>query len=218
MIHPCARVEIRPSEDTRCRYLLSNSYITCVIMLIYTTPLVAPVCQVFKANDIIFQPFALRSMRWAYLIALTPLSRSPTSPMSKREGGTTQRGNPTVKKRKGVKIRTVFIPDSDEEGHPSNINTTDYARLVRTQVKPSGKVGNVTTSSIPLLEAEDVTNDVLPEVDTNHSEVAVVEDVEAANPPTRRRRKKANDSVSLALMQPLLYLTNSLSDQDAFLA
>lgn len=118
--------------------------------------------------------------------------------MSKREGGRTQRGNPAVKKRKGVKIRTVMVPDSDDEGTPSNVNTTDYARLVRTRVTPSGKVGSVTTSSVPLLEVEDIVNDTLPpDVDANHGESAVFEDAVAPIPATRKRRKKENDSVSL---------------------
>ena len=143
--------------------------------------------------------------------------------MSKREGGPSRHGNPTVKKRKGVKIRAVIILDSDEEGPPTNPSTTDYARLVRTRVTPSGKVGNVTTSSVPLLEVQDITNYVPLEVDTNHNtDVVVAAAVEdstvAAIPTTRRRWKKANDSVSLMPIQPLSYHTNSTLDQDAFLA
>ena len=118
--------------------------------------------------------------------------------MSKRERRPTRPGNPVVKKRKGVKIRTIMVPDSDEEGSPSNVNTTDYARLVRTQVTQSGKVGSVTTSSVPLLEVEDILkNTPLPEADTDQWENAVVEDAGALTPATRKRRKKENDSVSL---------------------
>ena len=69
--------------------------------------------------------------------------------MSKRGGGSIHGYNPKVKKRKSVKIHALMVPESDEEDLPLNIKT-DYARLVQTQVTASGKVGGVTTSSIPL--------------------------------------------------------------------
>ena len=69
--------------------------------------------------------------------------------MSKRGEDSTHIRVTKVKKRKGVKIRTLMVPESDKEDLPLNIKT-DYARLVQTQVTASGKVGGVTTSSIPL--------------------------------------------------------------------
>ena len=136
--------------------------------------------------------------------------------MSKRDSGSICRGKPKVKKRKGVKIRTVIAPDSDEEDSHSNI-TKDYARLVQTRVTASGKVGNVTTSSIPLLEVEDTTTDVQLGEDTNRVEETVIEDTVPVVPVTKKKRKKANDSVSLTWPPSLSCLANDSSDQDAFL-
>lgn len=132
--------------------------------------------------------------------------------MSKRDSGSICRGKPKVKKHKGVKIRTVIAPDSDEEDSHSNV-TKDYARLVQTRVTASGKVGNVTTSSIPLLEVEDTTTDVQLGEDTDRVEETVIEDTVPVVPVTKKKRKKAND-----IRPPSLScLANDSSDQDAFL-
>ena len=163
--------------------------------------------------------FALRQWRgWCPITALLSLFHTP---MLKREGRPAHRGNPKVKKYKGVKIRALMVPESNEEDHTSNVKT-DYAHLVQTRVTASGKVGGITTSSIPLQEVEDVTNDVLLEVHTDcaghNIGDTVIEDVVPVVPVTRKKRKKANDSVSL--IQPYLFScsANSFIDQDAFLA
>lgn len=74
--------------------------------------------------------------------------------MSKRGGDQTRRVNPQAKKRKGVRVQTIIVLDSDDECTPSNA-TTDYVRLVRTRVTLSSKAGSVTASIVPFLEAED---------------------------------------------------------------
>lgn len=145
-----------------------------------------------------------------------PLTFFHVSTMSKRGGDSIRNGYPTVKKRKGVKIRTLAIPDSDEESAPSNV-TSDYARLVKTRVKASGEAGSVTTSSILLTEVADITNDPPLEVDTGFTDT-VLEDAVLTNRVTTRKRTKANDSVSPAKCPPLSSLTNGPPDQDDFMA
>jgi len=113
--------------------------------------------------------------------------------MSKRGGESTR--NQKVKKRKGIKIRTTVIPDSDEEGLPVNVNT-DYARLVQTRVTASGKVGSITTSSVPLLEGEEATEDFSSEADIIRASDPVVDGIVTVVQKARKKRKKANDSVS----------------------
>jgi len=135
--------------------------------------------------------------------------------MSKRGEGSTRGGNPKVKKRKGVKIRTVAIPDSDGEDPPTNV-CTDYARLVQTRVTASGKIGNVTTSCVPLLDEEEAAKD-LPEVDTDRAGDPVVDNITVI-PTARKKRNKANDSVSFIELVLLSGLANGSLDQDAVLA
>ena len=134
--------------------------------------------------------------------------------MSKREGGFT---HSKVKKRRGVKIRTTIIPDSDEEDLPSNVNV-DYARLVRTRVTASGKIGSVTTNSVPLLEGEEITADSSLEAGTDCAGDPVVGDVVMVVPTARRKQKKANDSVSIVEFILFSGLANDPSDKDAVLA
>ena len=77
-----------------------------------------------------------------------------------------------------------------EEDYTSNIKM-DYARLVQTRVTASGKVGGITTSSIPLQEVEDVTDNVLLEVHTDcagdNIGDTVIEDVVPVVPATRKK-------------------------------
>lgn len=135
--------------------------------------------------------------------------------MSKRGGERTR--NPKVKKRRGVKIHTTIIPDSDEEDLPSNVDV-DYARLVQTRITASGKIGNITMSSIPLLEGEEITGDSSLEAGTNCAEDPVVEDVVTVVSTTQRKQKKVNDSVSIVKFILLSSLANDPSDEDAILA
>jgi len=81
-------------------------------------------------------------------------TRHPFSPsMTKRHRDSTRGVNTKFKKQKGVKVRTVSIPDSDEEGLPSNVET-EYARLLKTRATTSGKVDGVTMNSLTLFEAK----------------------------------------------------------------
>ena len=131
-----------------------------------------------------------------------------TSAMSKRGGESTGTGNPRVKKRKGVKIRTTLIPDSDEEVPTSNVNT-DYARWVKTRVTTSGGVESVTMSSVPLVEVADNTNDLPPGVGTEPAADIAPDNATSATQVARRNRKKENDSVSLPTHHhSLILLTN----------
>lgn len=137
--------------------------------------------------------------------------------MSKRRGAPICRGNSKIKLRKGVKIRTITIQDSDEEDSPSNVNT-DYAQLVQTQVTASGRVGSITMSRIPLLELEDVMGDISLEAGTDGDESAVTGDVVTVFPAVQKKRKKANDSVRLIKLPSLSHPANDSSDKDGFLA
>jgi len=115
------------------------------------------------------------------------------SPMTKRYGDSAHGVNIRFKKRRGVKVRTVSIPDSDEEGFPPNVDT-EYARLLKTRVTTSGKADSVTMDSLTLFEVKPADhNDPLdPTIDIYEEPV-----VEETIPITtmKKRRKKANDSV-----------------------
>jgi len=113
--------------------------------------------------------------------------------MAKRHGDSTHGVNVRVKKRKGIKVRTVAVPDSDEENHTPNVNT-EYVRLLKTRVATSGKADSVTMDSLALFEVKGVThNDSSEPTIDGHEEIAT----EGAIPATtaKKRRKKKNDSV-----------------------
>ncbi|KAF9780597.1 hypothetical protein BJ322DRAFT_1112587 [Thelephora terrestris] len=119
--------------------------------------------------------------------------------MFKREGGLTHSGNPKVKKRKGVKIRTVIIPDSDEESPTPNVKM-DYARLVQTHVTASGKVGSVTATSVPFVEAaEYLANGSMLDIDNdpNLASDIPIHNVVPEMQVTKMRRKRGNDSTKM---------------------
>ena len=119
--------------------------------------------------------------------------------MSKRGSESIPRGNPKVKKRNGVKIRTLLIPDSDEESPPLNVDT-EYARWVKTRVTTSGQAGRITTGSVPLIEAADVTDNAPLEVNNELAGDTVIGDAVPKTSETRKKQKKAaNDSVSLLI-------------------
>lgn len=119
--------------------------------------------------------------------------------MSKRRGESLRTGKPKVKKRNGVKIRSLLIPDSDEENPVSNVDTS-YTRLVKTRVTTSGQVGRVTSRSFPFLEVKSTVNDP-PEDYANHTEDTILQIAVPKTSETRKKRKKENDSVA-----PLIYL------------
>ena len=136
--------------------------------------------------------------------------------MSKRGGESLHRGKPIVKKRKGVKIRSTLILDSDEDDAPSNVNT-GYVRWVKTRVAASGQVGNVTTSSVAFVDLEGTTEDPPLEVNTDEPALEVNTDEPAQGVSSeqtwdvdlqgiapkirgaRRKQGKINDSVSFPL-------------------
>lgn len=120
---------------------------------------------------------------------------SLSSAMTKRHGDPAYGVKVKVKKRKGVKVRTVTILDSDDEG-PSNIDT-EYARLLKTRVTTSGKADSVTMNSLPLLEVQNTTHNDMPLApcpDTQEPDETVAESA-VPSKPAKKRRKKANDSV-----------------------
>ena len=147
-------------------------------------------------NYLMFHLFALRQGPCNLCPITIPLSLFHVTTMSKRGNSPPSKGNTKVKRRKGIKVRAIVIPDSDEGCIPQNVGT-DYARLVQTQVKTSGKVGNITTYSVSFLDTEGVANDLLAEVDTNDVGDMVENVTLAMIPKTRRKQRKANDSVSL---------------------
>jgi hypothetical protein len=117
--------------------------------------------------------------------------------MTKRHADPTHGPKAKVKKRKGVKVRTVNVPDSDDEGCPPNIDT-EYVRLLKTRIATSGKADSITTSSLAISEAKEVVHDdsLEPTID-NHEEVAVENTIRTTK--VKKRRKKANDSVRCVL-------------------
>lgn len=132
----------------------------------------------------------------------------------------TRKGHPTVKKRKGVKTQTLVIPDSDEESSPSSPSNidSDYTRLVMTHVKTSGLVMTVTTSSIPLTEVVDTTDNPTQEVDAGFAGDPTLEDAAPTTQVATRKQTKANDSVSPTKYLTLSSLTNGPTDQDEIMA
>ena len=137
--------------------------------------------------------------------------------MSKREGESVHGGNPTFKKRKSVKARAILIADSDEENPPPNASA-DYARWVRTRVTSSGQVGSVTTSSVPLADVADITDEPPLEVGTVDARDMDPQGVVPKIQKVQRKRKKANDSVSLITHLRSPFLTHNCSDKDAVVA
>ena len=117
--------------------------------------------------------------------------------MSKRGSDPTRRGKLQIKKRKGVRTQVILVPDSDDESLPPNV-TVDYARVVKTRVDLSGKVGAITATSVCLLEVGDASEDPPLEVIVDGPVDAATEVIVPTVPATRKRRKKANDSVSRA--------------------
>lgn len=126
--------------------------------------------------------------------------------MSKRGGESNHAGKPRVKKRKGVKIRSTLIPDSDEDNPPSNVKP-EYVRWVKTRVTASGQVGSVTASSVELMDLGGTNDDPPLEFNTEHEAGDVVlQGVAPKTSGTRRKKEKANDSVSYLLtFAPLSY-------------
>jgi len=118
--------------------------------------------------------------------------------MAKRQGGSVHSVGTKSKRRKGIKIRTISIPDSgDEDTPPSNINV-EYARLLKTRVATSGKADSVTVNTVPLFETKVTAHDDLPEPNVDSYEV-----VPPGNPTpstkVKKKKKKKNDSVRPAL-------------------
>ena len=137
--------------------------------------------------------------------------------MAKRHGDPAYGVKVKVKKRRGIKVRTVAILDSDDEG-TSNVDT-EYARLLKTRVAISGKAESVTMNSLPLLEVKNTHNDnpLEPCLDTQEPYEAVAENT-APSKPAKKKRKKANDSVrSPTFTNPLLLLTASQTKMRTFL-
>jgi hypothetical protein len=114
--------------------------------------------------------------------------------MAKRHGDPIHGAGTKVKKRKGIKIRTVIVPDSDDEGPPPNVDA-GYARLLKTRVATSGKAESVTTSSLLLFEDKEIVhNDSEPTTD-NPEPLVVENTIPSRRARKQRRRKKGNDSV-----------------------
>ena len=115
--------------------------------------------------------------------------------MTKRYADSTHGVKVKVKKRKGVKVRTVNVLDSDAEDPPDV--DAEYARLLKTRVATSGKADSVTMNSLQLFEVKYIPhNDTEPTIDS-YEEVAVENTVPRAT--TKKPRKKKNDSVRFAL-------------------
>ena len=121
--------------------------------------------------------------------------------MAKRQGGLTHGVSTKSKKRKGIKVRTTTVADSDEDAPTQNVDT-EYARLLKTRVAASGKTDSVTTNTIQLFETKNTAHNDLMEPNVNgYEEVPPVN----VTPTTtaKKKRKKKNDSVRRALCTKL---------------
>jgi len=114
--------------------------------------------------------------------------------MAKRHGDTTYGVKVKVKKRRGVKVRTINVPDSDDEGPPKV--DTEYARLLKTRVAASGKADSITMNTLPVFELKATTHndDSLDPGLDGQPEESIVENTPPSM-PAKKPRKKANDSV-----------------------
>lgn len=120
-----------------------------------------------------------------------------SSTMAKRYGDLAYGLNVTVKKRRGVLVRTVNVPDSDDDDSPPGTKT-EYARTLKTRVTTSGKAGSTTTSALQVFKAEDPPRDS-PELIIDGYDEVMVDNIQRSMTETVRakiRRKKQNDSVS----------------------
>lgn len=127
--------------------------------------------------------------------------------MSKRHWDPTYSVKVSVKKRKGVKVRTTAIPDSDDEVPPKV--DTEYARLLKTRVAASGKADSVTMSSLPLFELKATAHNdepLDPGLNSQPEEDFVDSERMSPTKPVKKPRKKANDSVCYCVSaKPLVY-------------
>lgn len=114
--------------------------------------------------------------------------------MAKRHGDSAHGFDVRIKKRKGVKVRTVRILDSDDENHTLNFDA-DYARLVKTRATTSGKAESTTMSSLPLFEVKETAHDDDPLDQTLNDREEISTENTILSVPAKRRRKKKNDSV-----------------------
>lgn len=147
------------------------------------------------------------------LCPINPPILPSSSTMSKRGGDQVHVRVTKVKKRKGVGSRTITVLDSDEEG-PFPIPSNEYARVTKTRVGTSGKAEKVTSSSVSILEVDQLNAPALLEEDAGDSVGVVVGDGFPTMPA--KQRKRANDSVSFQPYQPLRVSENS-PDQDVLL-
>lgn len=114
--------------------------------------------------------------------------------MAKRHGDSTNGVGLRLKKRRGIKVRTIYVPDSDDEDPPPKIGA-DYARLLKTRVTTSGKADNVTMKTLPLFEDKEIAHDSSEPTIDSPEDVRVENTLPARTAPAKRQRKKANDSV-----------------------
>ena len=134
--------------------------------------------------------------------------------MSKRGEDLTRIRVTKVKKRKGVGSCTITVLESDEDDS-APMATSDYARVTKIRIGPSGKAEGTAVSRVPILEKINVRVHAPLETDTSGSMDVVPEDVALAVPA--KKKKKENDSVS-AHPSEFFGVTEGSSDQDAFLA
>ena len=122
---------------------------------------------------------------------------SSASAMSKRRRDSPRIRSTKVKKLRGVGSRIIAVLDSDEE--PSLATTNSYAQVTKTRVGTSGQAEKVAMSSVPISEIEWV--DVFDplEADADSSVDTVTKNVIRVVPA--KRRKRANDSVSVLTFQ-----------------
>jgi hypothetical protein len=117
---------------------------------------------------------------------------SSSSPMAKRPHDFPPMMAVKVRRQKGVRIRTITVPDSDDENPPPNIGV-EFARSVKTRVSTAGKAESVTMKAVRIFEAKDVRQDNLEPLVHDHEEVIAEDPIPTKK--ARKQRTKKNDSV-----------------------
>ena len=150
------------------------------------------VCYVFTSCDVsVFEAFGLGPGNSCPINSST---LSALSTMSKRVSHSTLARTTKVKKRKGVGVRTIIVPDSDEEDTLPT-DSEEYALVTKTRVGASGRAERVSMTSVPIFEVEQP--DILAPLEENLGDsTEVAKNVDVVLKVPAKRRKRVNDSVS----------------------
>ena len=109
-----------------------------------------------------------------------------------------------IKRRNGIRIRTVTAPDSDDDNSASNVDT-EYARSFKTRVSAAGRAESVTMKSVRISEARELPQGDPDFVVNDYEEVIMEKPISSKK--AKKRRKVGNDSVSVSSVYIAFLLT-----------